>query len=321
MPQLSAQGLEGLRSCIRAEYIGLPAEELERIIQNSISELSAGTAEDFMSTLGSLGKAVAPALERAAPSVAAGAATGSTFGPWGTLIGAGAGLASSLLSKDKPAPRPAPAAAPAAAPTVTSAPSGAAPPPATALAPAPSPSATPTADPAQASAPSPKASDPAPAPTMSPMPSPLSLPAGQGAAATLLSLIQNPTVQQALLSQVLGSSGNQQVQTATGTNLPRGAINSLLTHLLANASEALPEAESISEQSYLRDASGNYRVDPASLEQQAALVLSHLEGTRSRKFRSDFDDFMDGGEWEAASEADSEGWHDMDMTSEAVSFY
>jgi hypothetical protein len=153
------------------------------------------------------------------------------------------------------------------------------------------------------------------------MPPPPSLPTGQGAAATLLSLIQNPTVQQALLSQVLGSSGNQQVPTATGTSLPRGAINGLLTHLIANASEALPESESISEQSYLRDASGNYRVDPASLEQQAALVLSHLGGTRSRKLRSDFDDFMDGGEWEAASEADSEGWHDVDMTSETVTFY
>lgn len=304
MPRLSGPGVDGLRLCIRPEYVGLPAEELERIIQASISGLPTATAEDFLSTLGSFGKAVAPALERAAPSAAAGAATGSTFGPWGTLIGAGVGLTSSLLSKGKPAPRPAPAPAPAAAP-----------PPAAAAAPAPSPSPTPAPDPAQASAPS------SPAPTMSPMPPPPSLPTGQGAAATLLSLIQNPTVQHALLSQVLGSSGNQQVPTATGTSLPRGAINSLLTHLLANASEALPESESISEQSYLRDASGNYRVDPASLEQQAALVLSQLEGTRSRKPRSDFEDFMDGGEWEAVSEADSEGWQDVDASSEAVSFY
>src|SRR5580693_5653261 len=116
MPRLSGPGVDGLRLCIRPEYVGLPAEELERIIQASISGLPTATAEDFMSTLGSFGKAVAPALERAAPSAAAGAATGSTFGPWGTLIGAGVGLTSSLLSKGKPAPRPAPAPAPAAAP-------------------------------------------------------------------------------------------------------------------------------------------------------------------------------------------------------------
>ena len=155
---------------------------------------------------------------------------------------------------------------------------------------------------------------------MSQVAPPPALPTGQGAAATLLGLIQNPSVQHALLSQVLGSSGNEQIPTATGTTLPRGAINILLTHLLANASEALPESESISEQSYLRDASGNYRVDPASFEQQAALVLAHLEASRPRKSRPQLDLFLDG-EWEAISETDSEGWHDIEATTESVSFY
>ena len=46
------------------------------------------------------------------------------------------------------------------------------------------------------------------------------LPTGQPAAATLVGLLQNPAVRQALLSQVLGSSGSQQIPTATGTSLP-----------------------------------------------------------------------------------------------------
>jgi hypothetical protein len=103
------------------------------------------------------------------------------------------------------------------------------------------------------------------------------LPTGQPAAATLVSLLQNPTVQKALMSQVFGTSGTPQVTTATGTALPRGAINGLLMQLLANASEGLGESEELSEQSYLQGDSGEYLIDPASSEQQAALVLSHLQ--------------------------------------------
>lgn len=301
MPRLSASSLDGLRSVIRPEYAGLPAENLERVLQDSISGLPAATAEDFMSTLSSFGKVAGPALQRAAPSVAQGAATGATFGPWGAVIGAGAGLAGSLLTKDQPAPPPAPPA-----------------PPAPSAAPSPSPAPSPTP-----SAPAPAGSVPAPAAAKTPMPAATSLPTGQGAAATLFSLLQNRQVQDAFLSQALGSLGSQQVSTASGTSLPRGAINSLLTQLLANASDALPEFESISEQSYLQDASGEYLVDPASHEQQAALVLSHIRRTRSEKLRSDVDDFMEGVEWEteAAPETESEGWHDVDVSSEAVTFY
>jgi len=143
------------------------------------------------------------------------------------------------------------------------------------------------------------------------------LPTGQGAAATILSLLQNPTVQQALLSQVLGSSGNQQVPTASGTNVPRGAINSLLTQLLGNASEALPESESISEQSYLQDATGEYLVDPASLDQHAALVLSHLQRRSTARVRSDAEDWMG----EDVGEVEVEAWPDVVEGFERVSFF
>src|SRR5438105_1158837 len=175
MPRLSDVSLEGIRYCIRPDYASLPAEDLERVVESSISGLPGDIAEDFLSTLSSLGKTVAPVLQRAAPDVAQGAASGATFGPWGAVIAAGAGLASSLLkSQEKPAPTP------------VAAPLGTTPPSTTAPAPV----------------------GGAPPPTTGPQgaPSPPSLPTGQGAAATLLSLIQNPTVQQALLSQVLGSS-------------------------------------------------------------------------------------------------------------------
>ena len=102
------------------------------------------------------------------------------------------------------------------------------------------------------------------------------MPTGQSAAGTLLGLLQNPAIQQALLSQVLGASGTQQVTTPSGASVPRGAINGLLSQLLANATESLPESEGIDEQSYLLGANGEYLVDPASPEQQAALVLSHF---------------------------------------------
>jgi hypothetical protein len=210
------------------------AEDLEQIVDASMAELSSDAAENFLQTLGSLGKAAAPVLQRLGPGVAQGAASGATVGgPWGALIGAGAGLASGLLSGQAKPSRPAPAAAAAAA--------------------------------------IPPVAPGAPAPA-----TPQGLPTGQGAAGALLGLLQNPTIQQALLSQALGASGAQQVATPSGTSVPRAAINSLLTQLLANATESLPESEAIAEQAYLQGSDGEYLIDPASLEQQAALVLSQV---------------------------------------------
>jgi hypothetical protein len=104
----------------------------------------------------------------------------------------------------------------------------------------------------------------------------LGLPTGRGAAGTLLGLLQNPTVHKALLSQVLGKAGAPQIPTPSGALVPRAAINNLLTQLLANATEDLPESESVDGESYLQGVDGEFLVDPASLEQQAALVLSRL---------------------------------------------
>ncbi len=280
MPRLSPLDLEGLRWSVRPEYAGMPNEDLEEIVDSAVSGLSESTAEDFMKTLGSLGKAVGPTLQRAAPSIAKGAATGATVGgPWGALIGAGAGLASAALSgKGKPPATAPPIAAPRVPPAVLG---------------------------------------------TSGMPAPPALPTGQGAAATLLGLIQNPTIQQALLSQVLGSAGAEQVRSASRASLPRGAINNLLTQLLANATEGLPESESISEQSYLRGESGEFLVDPASPEQQAALVLSHLQSARPARIHSDSGEFTGMGEWmsEELADFESEEWLESEEGIEMARFY
>ena len=277
--QLSPLSLEGLRQCVRPEFADMPAEDLEQIVDTSISGMQASSAEDFIKAVGSLGRAVGPTLQRAVPGVAQGAATGASVGgPWGALIGAGAGLASGTLSRQGRPSRP---AAPAPAVPV--------PPPATALPETP-------ASPA--------------------------LPTGQAAAATLVGLLQNPTVQQALVSQVLGAAGRQQVPLASGASLPRGAINGLLAQLLANATEGLDESESISEQSYLQGESGEYLIDPASPEQQAAVVLSHLQ-SGAAEFQPDSGEFVEAVGWmpEDLDSSESEEWLESEDSTEMVEFF
>ena len=263
MSRLSPLDLAGVRRCVRPEYSGIPSEVLEQVVEQSLSGLPDDTTEDFLKTLGSIGKAVGGTVQKAAPGILQGAVQGASVGgPWGALIGAGAGLASGALSqagqRSAPTPRPGAAAV---------------------------------------------------------MPATPALPTGRGAAATLLSLFQTPAVQQALLSQVLGSAGGQQIHTPTGTSVPRGAINNLLSQLLSNATEELEESESLSEQSYLQGASGEYLVDPASPEQQAALVLSRLrDAGPAPSFESG--GFADTVEW-----LESDEWVECDEGAETMKFY
>jgi hypothetical protein len=293
---LSPEVLDGLRTCLRPEYADLPRAHLEQVVASSLGGMSPAVTEDFMKTLSSVGAAVAPTLQRAAPSIVQGAATGASVGgPWGALIGAGAGLASSALSGATPAPRAAPAPAPAPAP-------GPAPP--------------------QAAAPP---QFPAPAPPQSPAPSPAApaasaLPTGQSAAATFFDLLNNPAVKQALVSQVFGGSGTPQVTTAAGTTVPRGAVNNVLMQLLAKASEGLPEHESAMDESYLQDASGEYLADPASVDQQAAVVLARLQSERAAPFVVDAAESLTPVEW-MPDEAEEDQTEGIDEASETVRFY
>ena len=91
--KLSQLSMEGLRQCVRPEIAGMPAEDLEQIVDSSISGIPDGIAEDFMKSLRSLGSAVGPTLQRAIPGIVQGAATGaSVAGPFGALFGVGAEL-------------------------------------------------------------------------------------------------------------------------------------------------------------------------------------------------------------------------------------
>src|ERR1700674_585851 len=313
MRRMSDATVRGLRASLAPECAGLPVSHLQGILDSTVSSLPDSTTEDFLSTLGSVGKAVAPALQQAAPSVAQGAATGATFGPWGAVIGAGAGLASSLIQgQRKPAAAPQPARPPVARPA-----SPASPPRPAAVIPPPAPSASglpPTSQtPATTTAPVSVPNDaggaaPLAAARAVPEASVPQLPSGQAAAATLLSMVQNPTVLTALLSQALGAQGSPDIATPSGASVPRGAINPLLTQLLSNASDGLPEADSISEQRYLRDESGEYLVDPASLDQLGALVLAHIQPKDSRSMTK-------------ASYTDSYNWLDANATVESVTFF
>jgi hypothetical protein len=313
MPRMTDDTIRGLRASLAPDCAGLPVSHLRSILDSTVSALPDSTTEDFLSTLGSVGKAVAPALQQAAPSVAQGAATGATFGPYGALIGAGAGLVSSLIQgQRKPAAAPPASASPVAAPATSVTPTRAAavaPPPAASAPVAPPPSQTPAASAAPAQVPNTAGGAPpvaaAPAAPAAPIPQ---LPSGKGAAATLLSLVQNPTVLTALLSQALGPQGNPDIATPSGASVPRGAINGLLTQLLSNASNELPEAESVSEQRYLQDAAGEYLVDPAAPDQLGALVLFHVQPRESIASRK-------------SSNADLFQWLDAGDSAESVAFF
>ena len=247
---------------------------------------------------------MAPTLQRAAPSIVQGATTGASVGgPWGALIGAGAGLASSALGGAGAAPFPRrPSSAAGAKPLSSSA-----------APPSPHRRRTGTGRTTAAAPPQP----PAPAPAA---PAPASLPTGQSAAATLFGLLNNPAVKQALVSQVFGGSGTPQVTTAAGTTVPRAAVNNLLMQLLANASEGLPEQESAMDESYLQDAGGEYLADPASFDQQAAVVLSRLQSESAVPFVVETAESFTPVEWmpDEAEEGQTEG---IDEATETVSFY
>ncbi len=269
MPRLSAREVDSVRQLVSPSLSGASSEHLEQLVAETLSSLPPDTAEDFLKTLGSVAKAALPVIQKAAPMVLKGVAQGAGVGgPFGALIGTGANLASGLINQSKGPPS---TVAPGAPPT--SSPKGAA--------------GVSSAD--------------------VPPNRPGELPTGQVAAAIVLGLMQNTMIQQALLSQVLGENGRPMVQTPSGAALPRAAINQLLAHLLSNAADRLPESDSINDQSYLMDESGEYLIDPASPEQQAAMVLVHLNAGRT------VDEFNSDGSGDAA-----EYWDELEWLPEGV---
>ena len=71
MPRLSPMDLKALRWSVRPEHVGAPDETLERTVYSVIPGLSDSTAK--RKALGSIGQAVGPTLQRAAPCVVQGA--------------------------------------------------------------------------------------------------------------------------------------------------------------------------------------------------------------------------------------------------------
>ena len=88
-------------------------------------------------------------------------------------------------------------------------------------------------------------------------------------------------------------------------------------------------SESISEQTYLQGEDGEYLIDPASPEQQAALALSRVQSARAGKFQSAPGEFLEV-EWIPEEQADLEAgewleleeeWPESQETTEMARFY
>ena len=268
MPELSSREVNSVRGLLAYDEAGASDRRVQSIVAETISSLPSDTAEDVFGALKSVAKVALPVIEKAGAGALQGAATG---GPYGALLGAGAGLASGAVQQAK-------GTLSTAAPGATSAPAP--------KGSSPVLSGTPQLQPQAASQPA----------------ASLELPTGQAAAAIILGLLQNTLIQQALLSQVLGEKGRSTLVTPSGAVLPRASINQLLSQLLMNAAETLPESGSSDDQSYLKDDSGQYMVDPASPEQQAAMVLAHVNSgkalrTSGRDVGGDFDESWQDVEW------------------------
>src|SRR4030095_815165 len=55
-----------LRQCVSSDLSGMPREDIEQVVEQTLSDMPAHAADDFMKALRSLGKAAAPTLQRAA---------------------------------------------------------------------------------------------------------------------------------------------------------------------------------------------------------------------------------------------------------------
>lgn len=102
-----------LRASLAPQYAGVPSAKLEDIVRAVYG--GEATAEDVEGLFDDIGRGLksaaqgvgkfaqqaAPVVAGALPSIAQGAATGATFGPWGALIGAATGAAGGILSQTK----------------------------------------------------------------------------------------------------------------------------------------------------------------------------------------------------------------------------
>lgn len=194
----------GLRLSLDPNYQNIPTPQLYGLVSGRLEGLTEEQAEGFWNTISNIGRGALEIGKRILPGVASGAATGSFAGPWGTAIGGLIGGLGSLFSGQRQQ-QPPPAR-----------------PPIQGGIPIPAPAVIPQVPSTGAGIPS----------------SPL-----QGKAsptAQLLQLIQNPAVQQALTSIIMGPTGNKTIPVA-GTPVPTGDFLNLLNVLTASASKEAAE--------------------------------------------------------------------------------
>jgi hypothetical protein len=263
----------GVRAALAPEYEGLPAEELDAIVERVLESATPEDAELIENWLTDIGRAVLPIAKQLLP-VAAPIVGGVIGGPAGAAVGqAVAQVAGQAFSGATPgAPQHvalAPAVAPIAGPVVrdhrTQVPAVASASPALPAAPV-APSAAPAIATTTAAATAPAA------------------PAGGGmssALAQLLALLEHPAFRQLLGGQLLGSAGARAVPVgAEGVPVTFPAIMEALSVLAEQAGAEAAEHTGGSGESestaYLRDASGAYRYDPASPEERAAALVEQL---------------------------------------------
>jgi hypothetical protein len=259
-------------------------EALEDLLGDLFPEAVPGDVEDFMRSLQTFGKQVAPLAQRALPGVIKGATTGATVaGPWGAVAGAIGGGAASLLGGGgaQSAPRPAP-------PT---------PRPPTPQPPAPGPMAlqpavTPPAPVAEPSPPAPVAAPPAGAAAV----------AGTAAPAQLLALLSRPETMQALLSMVMAGAGRSAIRVGAQT-VPAPAFANAISELAEEAAFAATPGSGAAS-GYLYDSAGNPRCDVASPAERASLLLADVAAAADEAEEPGATaDALDDSEWSEADEA------------------
>jgi hypothetical protein len=225
----------GLRLSLDPNYQNIPTPQLYGLVSGRLEGLTEEQAEWFWNTISKIGRGALEIGKRILPGVASGAATGSFAGPWGTAIGGLIGGLGSLFSGQRqqpPSPRP----------------------PIQGGIPIPAPAVIPQVPPTGAEIPS----------------SPL-----QGKAsptAQLLQLIQNPAVQQALTSVIMGPAGNKTIPVA-GIPVSTGDFLNLLNVLTASASKEAAE-------NYGSNIDESYHhllgTDPANPEHRAEALIELL---------------------------------------------
>lgn len=251
-----------LRSVLRPEL----AESSDAFIESLVMQhyggaLNAADADEFLGdigrSLGQFGQGVAnvarqaaPHLMNALPGVLSGAATGAALGPWGALAGAAIGGVTSAMGASQARPQ------------------------------TPGPRKTP-AQGGQRRAPhqAPARVGQRYAPQQAPWAAGLRA-ASQGVGGQIAGLLARPEVQQALMSQLMGTLGRQNV-TVGGALVPTSAVMNMMGALFQRAGQPAAgfggsgEDESIP--AYLLDAHGEMLVDAADPEARADRLLEWFE--------------------------------------------